>query len=94
MVSVGIVPELPELLPVPTVSALVRKGLADTISTDKNGNVTVARVGAKGHELMGKAMIENGRRLRAHQESTPREPVPTTGTPATLPPDDPWPVWE
>lgn len=84
--------EPPELLPVPTVQDLVRRGLATTLAANKQGVTTLAHVSSKGHDLMGEAMLENGRRLREHDAATrnvPRETSPQR-LPDILPHDDPW----
>lgn len=81
------------LVPVPTVADLVFQGLADPLARDKSGVVTVARVGAKGHDLMGKAMLENGRRMREH-DAARRNVSRETPRLAVAPTDDPWPAWE
>lgn len=83
----------PDLVRVPTVADLVRMGLATLIASDKKGNVTVAHVSAKGHDVMGEALRENGRRLREWDASRPsvsRETSPV----APRPEPDPWPAWE
>lgn len=83
----------PALVPVPTVADLVRMGLAVLIASDKTGHVTVAQVSAKGHDVMGAALLENGRRLREWDAA--RRPVSCeTDLPPLPPKDDPWSAWE
>ena len=82
----------PELIPVPTVQELVRRGFATALLVDKQGNVTIARLHTKGHDLMGKSLRENGRRMRDHDKA--RKVSHETSTPPELPSDDPWPAWE
>lgn len=81
----------PELLPVPTIQDLVRRGLATAITRNKDGGTTLAHITPAGHDLMGAALIENGRRLREHDQSSKvsRETF-TKPTPDILPPEDPW----
>jgi len=82
----------PELVLVPSVQDLVFQGLATSLRADKNGLTTAASMSREGHDLMGKALIENGRRKRDYNKalSVSRE----TSVEPVSPASDSWPAWE
>lgn len=80
----------PELVRVPTIEDLVRRGLATSLGRDKQGATTIARVSPEGHRVMGESMLENGRRMRAHDEVTKKPVSVAPVDPIILDADDPW----